>query len=130
MGICYLFLDIRLVLPYLGISNQSSRSAKRLAKIQEIQQMFNSLIEHKSRKKSRNSSIDGDLDIKDSLSTVLFETNDVPYDYNNGQKTTQGVEKLPEILDGIKMTTSKQGLSTGKSKLFKWDGTYSFRIKS
>ena len=47
------------------------------------------------------------------MSTILFETNDVPYISANGVKKTTVIEKLPEILDGIKMTTSK--LPTGKS---------------
>ena len=53
------------------------------------------------------------MNTESSLSTILFETHDVPFISANARKKTTVIEKLPEILDGIKMTTSK--LPTGKS---------------
>ena len=98
----------------LGNANQQSRNARRLAKIQEIQHLFNSLVDHKNRKEYHYYSNDTIVSTESSLSTILFETYDVPYISTKDVKTTTVVEKLPEILDGIKMTTSK--LPTGKTK--------------
>ena len=59
--------------------------------------------------------MDLNLNTESSLSTILFETHDVPYISVKGGKKKTVIEKLPEILDGIKMTTSK--LPTGESNL-------------
>ena len=74
--------------------------------------MLNFFVEDKRRKQSKTQSFHINSSTENPLSTILFETQDVPYINTNIKKTTAVVEKLPEILDGIKMTTSE--LPTGK----------------
>ena len=74
--------------------------------------MLNFFVEDKRRKQSKTQSFNINSNTENSLSTILFETQDVPYINTNNKKATAVVEKLPEILDGIKMTTSE--LPTGK----------------
>ena len=74
--------------------------------------MLNFFVEDKRRKQSKTQSFNINSNTENSLSTILFETQDVPYIDTNIKKTIAVVEKLPEILDGIKMTTSE--LPTGR----------------
>ena len=77
--------------------------------------MLNFFVEDKRRKQSKTQSFQINSNTENSLSTILFETQDVPYINTNIKKTSAVVEKLPEILDGIKMTTSE--LPTGRTIL-------------
>ena len=77
--------------------------------------MLNFFVEDKRRKQSKTQSFQTNSNTENSLSTILFETQDVPYINTNNKKTTAVVEKLPEILDGIKMTTLE--LPTGRTIL-------------
>lgn len=78
--------------------------------------MLNFFVEDKKKKQSKTQSFHINSNTENPLSTILFETQDVPYINANIKKTTAVVENLPEILDGIKMTTSK--LPTGRTILY------------
>ena len=93
---------------------KSSRSARRLAKVQEIQQMLNKFVEHRHRKNSKHLNTFRKPKTTNNLSTIFFDANDVPYSQNTNQGTKHVLEKLPDILDGIKMTTSTYDPSSGR----------------
>ena len=52
-----------------------------------------------------------------TLSTKFFAISDVPYYYNNNEEKKKGsLEELPEIIEGIKMTTPMDNQSKGAGK--------------
>ena len=75
--------------------------------------MLNAFVEHRHRKKSLNLNTFRKPETTNTLSTIFFDSNDVPYNQNTDEKPKIIVETLPDILDGIKMTTSTYAPSTG-----------------
>ena len=95
----------------------SSRASRHLEKIQEIQKKFNHIVGKKNLKQSNNSKRFIKSQTESTLSTKFFVTSDVPYYYNNDQEKKKGsLEELPEIIDGIKMTTPTDNQSIGEGK--------------
>ena len=89
----------------------------RQAKIQEIQQRLNTFVADRGRrKKVENANRDKNLETTEGFSTTFFESSDVPYYHNTGDKKLLLMEELPEILDGIKMTTTIAEMTTGMNR--------------
>ena len=75
--------------------------------------MLNAFVEDRHRKNSEKLDTLREPGATNSLNTLFFDTNYVPYNENTDDEKNSFVEKLPDILDGIKMTTSNYNLSTG-----------------
>ena len=94
-----------------------SRASRHLEKIQEIQKRFNHIVGKKNLKQSHNSKRFITSQTESTLSTKFFATSDVPYYPNNNKEKKKGsLEDLPEIIEGIKMTTpmDNQSIAAGK----------------
>ena len=100
-----------------GGLEHSSRASRHLEKIQEIQKKLNHLVGKKNLKQSHNSKRFINSQTESTLSTKFFVTSDVPYYYNNNEeKKNDSLEELPEIIEGIKMTTPMENQSIGAGK--------------
>ena len=96
----------------------SSRASRHLEKIQEIQKKFNHIVGKKNLKQSHNSKRFITSQTESTLSTKFFVTSDVPYYHDNNEEKKKGsLEELPEIIEGIKMTTpvDNQSIAAGKN---------------
>ena len=102
---------------YGGSGNQQSRSARQQQKIQEIQQRLNIFVANKGRRKTQNLSGYKKSETTKRLDTTSFESGDVPYYKKTDDKKLLLMEELPEILEGIKMTTTMAQTTTGIKKV-------------
>ena len=104
-------------MPCEGGLEYSSRASRHLEKIQEIQKKFNHIVGKKHLKQSHNSKRFITSQTESTLSTKFFVTSDVPYYHNDDEKKKKGsLEELPEIIEGIRMTTPMENQSIGAGK--------------
>ena len=98
---------------YEGAVNQRSRNARHQTEIQQIQKRLNTFVANKDRRKSKNLKRNKLSEIDKRFRTTFFQNNDEPSYSKIDDTNLPPVEVLPEILEGIKMTTTTPETGAG-----------------